>query len=84
MSLDNVLTVAGTARHHTWVLLVGLALSVALMGVAATFIAGLLKRYPWASYVGLVPIAWVAVAMIWEGAHEAWDAAVMGHIIRPQ
>ena len=42
MSLDNVLAVAGAARHHEWVLIVGLALSVALMAVAANFIAGLL------------------------------------------
>jgi YjbE family integral membrane protein len=75
MSLDNVLAVAGTARHHLWVLVVGLALSVALMGVAATFIARLLKRYPWISYVGLALIAWVAVAMIWEGSQQAWHAA---------
>ena len=54
MSLDNVLAVAGTARDHLWVLIVGLALSVALMGVAATFIAKILGRYPWISYVGLV------------------------------
>ena len=70
MSLDNVLAVAGTARHHTWVLIVGLALSVALMGVAATFIARVLKRFPWLSYVGLFLIAWVAVVMIYEGTHE--------------
>jgi YjbE family integral membrane protein len=75
MSLDNVLAVAGTARHHLWVLVVGLALSVALMGVAATFIARLLKRYPWISYVGLALIAVVAVSMIWEGGKEIWHAA---------
>ena len=31
MSLDNVLAVAGVARDHTWVLVVGLILSVAFM-----------------------------------------------------
>lgn len=75
MSLDNVLAVAGTARHHLWVLVVGLALSVALMGIAATYIARLLKRYPWIAYVGLILIAWVALAMIWEGSKEIWHAA---------
>jgi YjbE family integral membrane protein len=75
MSLDNVLAVAGTARHHLWVLVVGLALSVALMGVAATLVASLLKRFPWISYLGLALIAWVALAMIWEGSQEAWHAA---------
>jgi YjbE family integral membrane protein len=75
MSLDNVLAVAGTARHHLWVLVVGLALSVALMGLAATLIARVLHRFPWISYLGLALIAWVAVAMIWEGAAEVWHIA---------
>ena len=67
MSLDNVLAVAGTARHHLVVLAIGLTLSVCLMGVAATVIAGLLRRNPWISYLGLLLIAWVAFAMIVEG-----------------
>ena len=44
MSLDNVLAVAGAAKDHLWVLIVGLAISVGLMGVAASFIARLLDR----------------------------------------
>jgi YjbE family integral membrane protein len=75
MSLDNVLAVAGTARHHLWVLVVGLVLSVALMGLAATFVARLLHRYPWISYVGLILNSWVALAMIWEGGQEVFHAA---------
>jgi YjbE family integral membrane protein len=75
MSLDNVLAVAGTARHHLWVLVVGLSLSVALMGLAATVIAGILKKYPWISYLGLALIAWVALGMIWEGGHQVASAA---------
>ncbi len=75
MSLDNVLAVAGTARHHPWVLVIGLILSVALMGVAATVVARLLGRYPWISYLGLILIAWVAAVMIWEGSHEVLAAA---------
>jgi len=75
MSLDNVLAVAGTARHHLTVLVIGLTVSVALMGVAATLIAGALRRYPWISYLGLALIAWVAVTMIWSGGWEAWHAA---------
>lgn len=74
MSLDNVLAVAGTARDHLWVLIVGLALSVALMGVAATLVAGILKRYPWISYVGLALIAYVALTMIWHGSTEVLHA----------
>ena len=75
MSLDNVLAVAGSARQHVWVLVVGLALSVALMGIAATVIAGILKRFPWISYVGLAIIAYVAVTMIVHGSTEVLNAA---------
>ena len=74
MSLDNVLAVAGAARDHVWVLVVGLAMSVALMGVAATIIARYLDRYRWLSYVGIVVIVFVAGSMIHEGAVELLDA----------
>lgn len=70
MSLDNVLAVAGAASEHTWVLVVGLALSVALMGAAATIIANLLKRHHWIAYVGLAVILWVALDMIYRGSIE--------------
>ena len=46
MSLDNVLAVAGAAKGHTWVLVVGLAVAVVLMAVAANYIAKLLGRFP--------------------------------------
>ncbi len=72
MSLDNVLAVAGSARNHVWVLAIGLALSVALMGLAATLVARLLKSFPWISYLGLILIGWVASTMIWEGGNEIW------------
>ena len=70
MSLDNVLAVAGIARDHTWVLVVGLVLSVAFMGLAAAWIARQLENRPWIAYVGLVVIFYVAMAMIVEGAQE--------------
>ncbi len=75
MSLDNVLAVAGTARHHVWVLVIGLTLSVALMGVAASLVAGLLRRHPWISYLGLILIALVALHMVWDGGHQVARAA---------
>ena len=74
MSLDNVLAVAGAAREHPVVLIFGLALSIALMGLAASFIAGLLQRYRWIAYVGLAIILYVALRMIWEGSFEIHDA----------
>ena len=76
MSLDNVLAVAGIARDHTWVLVVGLVLSVAFMGLAAAWIARQLEHRPWIAYVGLAVIFYVAMAMIFEGWREV--AAVAG------
>ncbi|MXQ10672.1 TerC family protein [Microvirga makkahensis] len=72
MSLDNVLAVAGAAREHPNVLIFGLILSIALMGVAATFIARLLQKHRWIAYVGLAIILYVAVEMIYRGALEVW------------
>ena len=70
MSLDNVLAVAGAARDHMGMLVFGLVLSIALMAVAANYIAGLLERHKWIAYVGLVVIVYVAVDMIWRGTNE--------------
>ena len=70
MSLDNVLAVAGAAREHPVVLIFGLALSIGLMGVAASFIARLLQNYRWIAYAGLAVILYVALEMIYRGAHE--------------
>lgn len=70
MSLDNVLAVAGAAREHPIVLVFGLALSIALMGFAATFIARLLQNYRWIAYVGLAAILYVALEMIYRGSQE--------------
>ena len=70
MSLDNVLAVAGTARDHFWVLAFGLVLSVALMGVASTYVARLLERYFWISWIGLAIVTFVALRMIWDGSTE--------------
>ena len=68
MSLDNVLAVAGAAREHPMVMIFGLALSIAMMGVAASFIARLLQNHRWIAYVGLAVILYVAVEMIFRGA----------------
>ena len=70
MSLDNVMAVAGAARAHPLVLIAGLVLSVALMGVAASFVAKLLGRYRWITYIGLMIILYVALEMIYHGSGE--------------
>lgn len=75
MSLDNVLAVAGAARHNPEVLIFGLALSIALMGFAATFIARLLERHRWIAYLGLAVILYVSLDMIARGGAEVWVAS---------
>ena len=74
MSLDNVLAVAGAAREHPYVLVFGLVLSIALMGIAANYIAGLLQKHRWIAYVGLAIILYVAGEMIWRGFYEVKPA----------
>jgi YjbE family integral membrane protein len=70
MSLDNVLAVAGAAREHPGVLILGLLLSILLMGVAANVIARLLHKHRWVAYVGLAIVLYVALDMIWRGSLE--------------
>jgi YjbE family integral membrane protein len=70
MSLDNVLAVAGAAREHPGILIVGLIFAVALMGIAANIIAQYIERYRWIAWVGLAVIIYVAIKMIYEGWSE--------------
>ncbi|MHA6641840.1 TerC family protein [Mesorhizobium sp. A623] len=72
MSLDNVLAVAGAARDHLSVLVIGLVLSIGLMGLAASFIAKLLHRHRWIAYIGLLIILYVALDMVYRGVVEVW------------
>jgi len=67
MSLDNVLAVAGAARDHPGILVIGLILSVALMGIAANVLAKYIERYRWIAWVGLAVIVYVAIKMIYDG-----------------
>ncbi len=70
MSLDNVLAVAGAAREHPGILIVGLIFAVAMMGVAANIIAKYIERYRWIAWVRLAVILYVALKMIWDGWHD--------------
>ena len=72
MSLDNVLAVAGAAHEHPWIMVFGLVLSIALMGIAATFIARLLNRHRWIAYVGLAIVIFVALRMIYDGSYDVF------------
>lgn len=68
MSLDNVLGVAGVARDHMLMLFLGLALSVALMGLASSVVARFAAKHTWVGYLGLAIILFTALKMIWDGA----------------
>ncbi len=70
MSLDNVLAVAGAARDHLTIMVFGLILSIAMMGLAASYIARLLQRFRWIAYLGLAIILYVALEMVYRGTHE--------------
>ncbi len=74
MSLDNVLGVVGAARDHFEILVFGLALSIALMGVAANIIARFMTRYPWIIYVGIALIIYVGMDMTWRGFFQVTAA----------
>ena len=67
MSLDNVLAVAGAAREHPGILIVGLIFAVAMMGIAANIIARYIERYKWIAWIGLLVIVYVAFRMIYDG-----------------
>jgi YjbE family integral membrane protein len=73
MSLDNVLAVAGAAHDHPWVLALGLLLSVALMGVAASLIATQLEKRRWIAWIGLAVVLFVSLRMIYDGAYKVLD-----------
>jgi YjbE family integral membrane protein len=70
MSLDNVLAVAGAAKNDLVILVIGLALSIVLMAFAANFIAKLLVRHAWISWLGFAIVLYVALEMIWRGIFE--------------
>jgi len=70
MSLDNVLAVAGAAKGDTAVLVIGLVVAVAFMGLLSHYIAGLLTRHAWIGWIGLAIILYVALDMVWAGSHQ--------------
>ncbi len=70
MSLDNVLAVAGAAHGHPGLLVVGLVVSVAMMGLAASLVARLLTRFAWLAWVGLAIVLYVSLTMIYQGSFQ--------------
>jgi hypothetical protein len=79
MSLDNVLAVAGAAHGNMPMLVLGLVISILLMGVAATLISRLLERYKWIAYLGVALIVWIGLTMVYEDVHQLGLLGGGGH-----
>jgi len=70
LSLDNVLGVAGAAKQHYPLLVIGLLLSVILIGTLASYFAKYIKDHKWLGWVGIFVIFVVAIQLIVEGLHD--------------
>ncbi len=78
MSLDNVLAVAAVARDNLVLLVIGLTLSIVLMGLLGGALARLLERYRVIAYVGVGLIAYIGLELTWEGAAAANEMLQLG------
>jgi YjbE family integral membrane protein len=70
MSLDNILAVAGAAKGQIWILALGLTVAVAFMALLSAYIAKLLAKHHWITWIGLLIVLYVALEMIWTGTHQ--------------
>jgi YjbE family integral membrane protein len=64
MSLDNILGVAGAAHGETWLLAVGLVISMILVMFGGSLVAALLNRFWWLAYLATAIIAWTGADMV--------------------
>ncbi|WP_198370899.1 YjbE family putative metal transport protein [Roseomonas rosulenta] len=83
MSLDNVLAVAAVARNDIVLLVIGLLISIVLMGLLGGFLARLLDRFKIIAYVGVALIAWIGLELMWEGLQNANEVLSLGLPIPP-
>jgi YjbE family integral membrane protein len=65
MSLDNVLSVAGAAKQHYYLLIFGLILSIIIMAVCANLVYNWITKYKWIAWIGLLAILIVAIDLIY-------------------
>lgn len=84
MSFDNVVAVAGAAKGHDELFVIGLALSVPLLVLGASLITRLVERFPALIWFGGGLLGWVAGEMIAtdrlvrEGLGEALTVPLQG------
>ncbi|KLK95018.1 hypothetical protein AA309_00810 [Microvirga vignae] len=64
MSLDNVLAIAAVAQDSTFLLVLGLAISIPLIVAGAALIMTLLDRVPLLVWAGAALLGWVAGEML--------------------
>jgi len=83
MSLDNVLAVAAVARNDMVMLVIGLSISIVLMGLLGGFLARILERYKIIAYIGVALIVWIGLELLWEGTAAANDVLHLGLPIGP-
>lgn len=77
MGLDNVLAIAGAAKGHMGLVVIGLLISIPLVVWGSTLILKLITRFPVIVYAGAAAIAWTAGRMI---SHESlWRAWFDAH-----
>jgi len=69
MSLDNVLAIAAVAQDSTFLLALGLAISIPLIIAGAALIMVLLERFPFLVWAGAALLGWVAGEML---ASDPW------------
>ncbi|RUL69533.1 YjbE family putative metal transport protein [Dyella choica] len=77
MGLDNVLAIAGAAKGHMGLVVIGLLISIPLVAWGSTLILRLIESLPIIIYAGAAAIAWTAGRMI---SHEPlWRAWIDTH-----
>lgn len=64
MSLDNVIAVAGAAKGHVPLIIIGIAISIPIMVWGSQLILRIMERYPIVLYIGVAILAWTGGDMI--------------------
>ncbi len=80
MSLDNVLAIAAVAKDNTFMLVLGLVISIPLIIGGATLIMKLLEKFPVLVWAGAALLGWLAGDMVVsDPATIKWLGETMAH-----
>lgn len=64
MGLDNVIAIAGAAKHNISLVIIGLLISVPIVVWGSTLFIKLINKYPWIIYIGSAVLGFTAASMI--------------------